>query len=144
MNRLLIMAVLLTAASGKLAACEGLVAEEGWVRQPPPGSRHAAAYVVLSNIGTTPLRITGIRSPDFTSAMLHETLHSEGQARMRLLDGIDLAPGSRFRAKPGGRHIMLSGPETPLGENVLIEVTFDCGPDSSLTASLPVRRNAPE
>ncbi len=140
----MIMAVLLTAASGKLAACEGLVAEGGWVRQPPPGSARAAAYIVLSNIGTTPLRITGVRSPDFTSATLHETLHSDGQARMRLLDGIDLEPGSSFRAKPGGRHIMLSGPTGPLGETVSIEVTFACGPASSLTASLPVRRKAPE
>ncbi len=140
----MIMAVLLAAVSGKLTACDGLVAEEGWVRQPPPGSTLAAAYVELRNIGTTTLHITGIRSADFNSAMLHETLHSDGQARMRLLDGIDLEPNSSFRATPGGRHIMLSGPTKPLGESVSIEITFDCGPDSSLTAYMPVRRKAPK
>jgi periplasmic copper chaperone A len=138
------MAVVCAAASGNIAACEGLMAEGGWVRQPPPGNARAAAYVVLTNTGTATVRITGVHSAAFESAMLHETVHSGVQARMRHLDGVDLEPGSSFRAEPGGRHIMLTGPAAPLGEKTSIEVIFECGSDAALTVSLPVRRDAPE
>jgi periplasmic copper chaperone A len=143
-RRFFIIVVFLAAAGGKVAACEGLVSQAGWIRQPPPGNTRAAAYVVLTNTGAAGLRITGVHSPAFESAMLHETVHVDGQARMRHLEGVDLDPGSSFRAEPGGRHIMLTGPAAPLATNDKVEIILECSSGPALTVSLPVRGSAPE
>ena len=124
--------------------CENLTVEAAWVRQPPPGYTHVAAYVVFTNTGSQLLRIIGVQSPDFESAILHETIYSDGQARMRHLPAIDLTPGSTFHAKPGGAHVMLSGPKQPVSTDRMITLSFECATQGLLTISLPVRKDAPE
>lgn len=138
---LLVVATLL---AGPAAACEGLEAMSAWVRQPPPGHEHAAAYVLLLNAGDAPVSVVGVSSPAFGSAMLHETRYEDGQARMRHLHAIELAPGERFEARPGGAHVMLGAPSVALDEGAEIDLTFGCDDGGSLTVTAPVLRRAPE
>jgi periplasmic copper chaperone A len=141
---LFIIACALTAPLSAVSSCEFLVADKGWVRRPPPGHSHVAAYAAFTNNGSRPLRITGVQSPDFESAMLHETIYKDGQARMRHIPAIDLAPGAEFRAEPGGAHVMLNGPRHSIDATQTITLSFECAAGGSLTISLPVRKNAPE
>ena len=141
---LVIIASAFAAPLSTVNPCEGLMAKAAWVRQPPPGQNHVAAYLVLINTGARSLRITNVHSPDFESAMLHETMYTDGQARMRHIPAIDLIPGSKFHAQPGGAHIMLTGPTQPIGTDRVVTLTFECAASGSLTISLPVRKDAPE
>jgi len=61
--------------------------------------------------------------------MMHETLQSGGQSRMRPFTSLALAPGASIAFAPGGRHIMLHGLAHPLqvGERVPLVLEFSGG-----------------
>ncbi len=141
---LLIIASGFTAPINTVNSCEKLTAEGAWVRQPPPGHTHVAAYMTLTNTGSQPINLTGVQSAEFDSAMIHETIYVKGQARMRHIPTLALAPGSTVRAKPGGVHVMLTGPKRPIDAERVVDLRFECDTGGALTISLPVRRNAPE
>jgi len=77
---------------------------------PPPGARAAAAYVGISNDGTTPERLIGVEIDGVGSAMLHaSTTDANGMVGMTMLDGIDIPPGETVVLQPGEMHLMLTG-----------------------------------
>lgn len=140
----LILAILTAALFHHAIACDGLEIESAWIRQSPPGLSVNAAYMVLRNGGTKDLRITAIRSPNYESAMFHQTVYTEGQSRMRHIPKIELTPGSIFQAKPNGAHIMLNGPKQPIepGKNVALD--FQCQSGNPFSILVTVRRTPPE
>jgi len=125
---LLFMAAILMPGMGT-AADSNLVVAGAWIRQPPPGSDVAAVYLSLQNAGTRPVKLTGVECPLAGMAMLHESLESGGQSRMRALTSVSLAPGASVAFSPGGRHIMLHGLKHPLqvGERVPLTLLFAGG-----------------
>ncbi len=134
---------MLLVASAAAGACEGLVASDGWIRQPPPGSPHAAGYLVLTNAGKRAITIERVASPDFEAAMLHETRYSDGRAQMRHVHSLELAPGERVEARPGGLHVMLMRPRIALTADALIELDITCAAGAPVAAWLSVRRSPP-
>jgi len=140
--RRIVLGVLL-AMSAAADACEGLVARDGWIRQPPPGSSHAAGYLSLHNEGEQTITIESVASPDFETAMLHETRYSDGRAQMRHVHSLELAPGKRIEARPGGLHVMLMHPRVELATDALVELDITCAAGTPLAAWLSVRRTAP-
>ena len=130
-------------AAGPAAACDHLRAERGWLRQPPPGSDSAAAYLVLHNDGSEALTVRGVSSPAFARAMMHETRYVEGRAEMRHLHAVEIAPGGRFEARPGGAHLMLVEPRQTLALDDMVELRFECAQGDPLVTWVPVRRSAP-
>jgi len=141
-SRFILLGVLV-AVSTAASACEGLVARDGWIRQPPPGSPHAAGYLVLTNEGEQEITIESVASPDFEAAMLHETRYSDGRAQMRHVHRLELAPGERVEARPGGLHVMLMRPRAELVTDGVIELDISCATGTPLAAWLSVRRTAP-
>ena len=111
------------------AADANLVVGGAWIRQPPPGSDVAAVYLSLQTAGTGAVKLIGAESPVASMVMMHETVESGGQSRMRGLTAISLAPGASIAFTPGGRHIMLHGLMHPLkvGERVPLVLLFDGG-----------------
>lgn len=142
MMRIVLLA-LTVLMSSEVLACDGLVVERAWLRQPPPGSDVAAAYFDARNDGAATLTITAVGSPDFKSAMLHATHVVDGRAVMRPQGDIELSPGAHFVAAPGGAHVMLFEPaKTPsAGDSLTLELR--CGTGGPLTVALPVLRDAP-
>ncbi len=124
-------------------ACDGLVVERAWLRQPPPGSDVAAAYFEARNDGQRALTIRAVSSPDFKRAMLHATRVVDGRTEMRPQGDIELAPGASFSAAPGGAHVMLFDALQPLIEGNTLTLELRCTQGQALTVALPVRRNAP-
>lgn len=124
------------------AACEGLVVEHGWVRLPPPGAPGAAAYFSVLNTGTEDLRVTEVSSARFAHVMLHETRYVDGQAQMRHVGELNLAPGERVVASPGGLHIMLHDAEPVLRNGEAVAFEFLCG-ERVLAARFEVRKEPP-
>jgi copper(I)-binding protein len=139
--RVPILLALLMLAAGlapRIGSAEGsnLVVAGAWIRQPPPGSDVASVYLSLENVGTKPVKLTGVESPVAAMAMLHESLEAGGQSQMRPLASVALAAGASMAFKPGAKHIMLHGLTHPLqvGERVPIVLVFADGIRLHVTA----------
>lgn len=76
-------------------------------------------YGSLENTTTTPIVLTGARSPDYADVSLHETVQSGAIAGMRPVASLTIAPGERLELAPGGHHVMLHGRLRPPGPLVL-------------------------
>lgn len=132
----LLLAALLPAAA---SAAGRLVVENAWIRTAPPAAPMRAGYAVLRNAGDAPLRIRAVHSRDFGDVSLHATQLENGVARMRELDGLDLAPGESAVLEPGGKHLMLMQPRGELGAGAKAVVTFEIDNGSSTDAEFSVR-----
>lgn len=123
-----IPALMLVAACGGPAG-PALGVEDVRVFAPLPGTGTAVAYLTIVNGGTTEARLTGIRSPQYATATLHQSEVIDGVSRMRPIDAVTVPAGGRAALTEGGRHVMLTGPRTPLsvGDAVSLELRFDDG-----------------
>jgi periplasmic copper chaperone A len=119
--------LLLTVLFAPPTQAAGLTIGSGWIREAPPGAQTLAGYAVLSNTGTSNVRITGAAAADFAAAQLHEMTMADGVMRMRELGQIEIATGASVELEPGGSHLMLLGPKRALhaGDTVRIEFLLD-------------------
>lgn len=96
-----------------------LVADDVVISTPRPGTSMTAGYLQLANRSDRPIRITSVKSPQFARVEMHETIVSDGVARMRPIESLTVGPGESLRFEPGGRHLMLMQPDEPLGDVTL-------------------------
>lgn len=96
-----------------------LVADDVVITTPRPGTSMTAGYLQLANRSDRPIRITSVKSPQFARVEMHETIVSDGVARMRPIESLTVGPGESLRFEPGGRHLMLMQPDEPLGDVTL-------------------------
>jgi periplasmic copper chaperone A len=115
--------------SASAAVVPHVVVENAWIPQPPPGAEVAAAYFTVRNPGPTSVVLTDVESSLADAAMLHESLERNGQAEMRPVERLTIAPGQRIVLMPGGLHVMLHGLHHPLavGERVPLTLRFAGG-----------------
>ncbi len=135
-------ALILLAFALPAHACTGLKIDDGWIREPPPGSDVAAGFMTLRNAGPRPLTIVGMSSPDFASAMLHETRTVDGMSRMLAQHALTLAPGTKVELAPGGLHLMLMQARRAVRAAQQVRIIFDCT-ESRTTVDLAVTRDTP-
>jgi periplasmic copper chaperone A len=122
--------------SARAAVEPHVVVEEAWIPQPPPGAEVAAAYFTLRNSGSTSAVLTDVASSLADAAMLHESLERNGQAQMRPVERLTLAPGQRIVLMPGGLHVMLHGLHHALavGDHVPLTLRFADGSSLEIVA----------
>lgn len=127
---------LLTVCVSLLMACapppttsKGLALTDTWIRQAPPGATMLAAYGTLHNRSAQTVEIVHVNSDHFDSVTFHETTHTDGVARMRMLPSVVLKPESSLSFVPGGLHIMLMGPTATVvtGDHINIHFTLKDG-----------------
>lgn len=101
--------------------------EDPWIRAAPPGARMLAGYAVLRNDGETDRRLVAARSDRFGLVEIHRTVQVDGVARMREVEGVDIAAGGQAALQPGGLHLMLMRPSDDVseGERIEIRLVFD-------------------
>ncbi len=133
MNRR-VPAALAALAALLLTACgpgpdAGVLIEDPWIREAPPGARALAGYMRLENRGDAPVALLLANSDTFERIELHHTLQVDGTMRMVEVDHVPLPPGETVAFAPGGLHLMLFTPREPLraGDGVTIELTFSDG-----------------
>ncbi|MBI4692781.1 MAG: copper chaperone PCu(A)C [Gammaproteobacteria bacterium] len=129
-------------ATAPALACDGLVVDEAWVREPPPGAEVAAGYVRLTNRGAAPLAIDAVTSPCCGHVMIHRTEQHGDSLRMVHVDRLALAPGEAVTLAPGGAHLMLMGLAAPLTAGNGVRFSFACGGHAT-EVRFPVRADAP-
>ncbi len=95
-----------------------------WIRQAPAGAPVNAGYMMLINVGAEDLTLVGLESPAFDKAELHEMALADGMMKMRELTEVVIPAGGQARFEPGGKHLMLKGPERHLEEGQTVELTL--------------------
>ncbi|MDQ2068915.1 copper chaperone PCu(A)C [Natronospira bacteriovora] len=130
----------LSLCSLALTAEPPITAESPWVREAPPGTSVTAGYLQLHNRGDEAVSLTAVSADEFRRSELHETVHEDGQARMRHVDAVLIPAGGQAELAPGGKHIMLHEPRRTLeaGDWVTLTLRFDNG--QLLQIAAPVRK----
>jgi hypothetical protein len=73
-----------------------------------------AAYLTIRNDRDQSVTVTGMRSDQFQRVELHDTRVIDGVASMVKQNQFTIPAGGELTLKPGGKHIMLIGPKSPM------------------------------
>lgn len=99
-----------------------------WVR-PGDSGGVSAAYLHVTNYGSTADRLVGVETPIAAVVELHTMQMENDVMRMRTVDGIDIAAGETIVLRPGGLHVMLLDLQVPLveGDTENLTLVFESG-----------------
>jgi periplasmic copper chaperone A len=75
----------------------------------PPTSRTAAIYLTLQNQSAHAIYLKGVSSESAHHLMFHQTIESNGVAKMQHKEGLEIPANGQLHFKPGGLHIMMMG-----------------------------------
>jgi periplasmic copper chaperone A len=131
LTRTLLMAVLLVAVAGLIAACNGNddadpIVEDQWARPGEQGD-NAAAYMVIRNDSDDDIRLTGASSDVARMVEVHESRMEGGVMRMEEMEEIVIPAGESVALEPGGYHVMFMNLERDLepGDSFDLTLHFD-------------------
>lgn len=134
----------LSVTSAVSAADCTLTTSAAWIRLPPtPAMPMAAGFVRIDNPCAQALSIVGAESLSFGDVSLHESQVVDGVNRMRELDSLPIAAKQSVQLKPGGLHLMLMQPETPLQEGEQPVITLKLKDGRRVPVTFTVRKTAP-
>jgi len=100
-----------------------------------------ATYVTaVPHIRGGRLRALAVSTPQFHDVQLHLSEVRDGTAMMRVQASIEIPGGGSLHLAPGGYHLMMSDPRSPLrsGDTVSLRLEFSDG--SVVSAEAPVKR----
>lgn len=123
--------------------------ENAWLQAVPPAAEATAAYMRITNLSQSPLKLIGASSPIATKIepMLTTRRAQNGQEiiGMESVESFEIPPGGVLDLKPGGNHLMIMGliSHPKEGERVKLTVRFAPG-DQSLDVEIPVLKQEPK
>ncbi|MEL7024604.1 MAG: copper chaperone PCu(A)C [Pseudomonadota bacterium] len=129
----------------QLSACgqDSPISTDGaWIRLTPPGMP-SAGYMTINNHATVALSITEVRSAKFQRVEIHKTEMHDGVMQMRAVSAVDIPPGGSVTLSPGGTHLMLMKPVSPISELDVIPLAFYADSKLVLEMNVAVSRQAP-
>ncbi len=105
------------------------VVRDGWIRLVPGGMPMHAGFGRIENACKVPATIASAKSAAYASVELHETKLVDGVSRMRAVPLLPIAANASAEFKPGGLHLMLLDPSSPLkaGDKVTIDFALQDG-----------------
>ena len=115
--QLALVTLVLSACGDKQA--DEITVDSAWVRSMPPGSNSTAAYFTIHNNTSEAIEVTGAGSAEFSSASLHNSVVTDGVAKMVKIPVLVVEPGESVSLEPGGKHLMLTGGK-------FTEIPVDC------------------
>lgn len=112
---------------GHGAAAGPVAVTAAWARASAGPAKAGAAYVTVTNSGTTADRLLAVATPAANRAELHTHLNENGVMKMRPVDSVEVPAGETVAMAPGGYHIMMMGLAKPLveGESFPLTLTFE-------------------
>jgi len=99
-----------------------------WARATPKGATSGAAYMTITNKGTTPDRVNCVSSDASAQCQIHSMTMEGGVMKMRPFEGgLEIKPGETVTLAPSGSHVMLVALRHPLeaGQKVKATLKFD-------------------
>ncbi|RDE49423.1 MAG: copper chaperone PCu(A)C [Candidatus Accumulibacter meliphilus] len=135
---LIILATALTLPLPTLGSETDLTIADAYVRLVPPGTPNTAAFMTISNSGSSDRKLIQAESPVARNAELHTHLNDQGMMRMRQVADIEIKAGAQTELKPGGYHVMLLDLQQPLkeGDSVALTLRFDDGSTKEIDAAV--------
>jgi copper(I)-binding protein len=110
-----------------------------WARATPKGAITGAAYMTVTNSGTTAQHLNCVSSDAATECQIHEVTMDGGVMKMRPLQGgLEVKPGETVTLKPGGFHLMLVGLKQPLQAGKSIDATFKVDSGGTVQVAFPI------
>ncbi|MFL6592330.1 MAG: copper chaperone PCu(A)C [Luteimonas sp.] len=118
---------------------------DGWIRLAPGAMAMPmlAGFGRIENPCTSAMAVVGASSPAFGDVSLHRTSTMGGVSRMRLVPELTIEAGSTEVLEPGGLHLMLMQPVSPIKAGVKIPVTFRLKDGREVSGELVARGAAP-
>ena len=118
------------------------VVRDAWIRL-PPAMPMGAGFFTLSNPCATPLTLAGATSPRFGDVSMHETRVEQGISRMRPLAPVVVPARGTVAFAPGGRHLMLMAPVSPVKPGERVRVALRLADGRMLPVDFLVKNAAP-
>lgn len=112
---------------------------DGWLRAPPMPMPMLAGFARVENPCADGVVITGARSDAFASVEVHETRVVDGVSRMRPVAEVPVAAAGEVVMRPGGLHLMLMQPVSPLAEGDSADVELELADGRWIRATFEVR-----
>jgi copper(I)-binding protein len=109
-----------------------------WVRLPAAADQ-TAAYMTITNPGSSADALLGASSPAAGKVELHQsTTDASGMTSMMPVERLEIPPGGSVELKPGGYHLMMMGLTAPLevGAKVRIDLVFEKAGTVTTTAEV--------
>jgi len=100
-----------------------------WVREAHPRANVNAGYLTLINVGSEEVTLVKVESEEFRSIEVHEMVTSDGLTEMQRVADLTIPVDGRIDLAPGGRHMMLMGPQAhySAGQKVNLTLIFNSG-----------------
>ena len=104
------------------SACENITVQNAWIREAPPTIKIMAGYLDIENSSDKELILLAAESDEYERIEFHQSQIENGVARMRQQDEIIIAQNSTFSFTPGGFHLMMFNPSSPMREGKLTSI----------------------
>jgi copper(I)-binding protein len=128
-----------TAAAG----CAALAVNDAWIRLVPPGAKNTAAFLQVTNRGSTAVAIVGAGSAVARRAELHTHRHEGGVMKMLAVPSVPIAAGATVAFAPGALHVMLFE-QTGVKAGERHPLTLRCDDGGSVVVEGVVSSSAPK
>lgn len=105
----------------------------------------AGGFMTISNEGPEADALIAIRA-DFDRVELHESIETDGVARMQHVERIEIPVGEAVELAPGGYHVMfmgLNGDAFEVGEKIPATLVFEKAGELPVEFSVESRREQP-
>jgi len=110
-----------------------------WARATPKGATSAAAYLTITNTGTTPDRVSCVSSNVAGECQIHSMTMEGGVMKMRPVEGgLEIKPGETVTLKPASFHVMLVDLKQPLEQGTTIKATLKFENAGTISIDYPV------
>ena len=116
--------------------------KDGWIRLMPGGMPMQAGFGRIDNRCPMPATIVSASSPSYGSVELHESRMVGGVSRMRAVPELRIAPDDAAVLQPGGLHLMLMQPTSPLKAGSRVAIEFELKDGRKLFGEFEVRKPA--
>ena len=114
-----------------------------WARATPKGASSGAAYMTITNKGTTPDRVTCVSSDASAQCQIHSMTMDDGVMKMRPVEGgLEIKPGETVTLKPASFHVMLVDLKHPLEQGQTIKATLSSTKPARSMWTIRSRRSA--
>jgi periplasmic copper chaperone A len=110
-----------------------------WARATPKGASSGAAYMTITNKGSTPDRVSCVSSDVSAQCQIHSMTMDNGVMKMRPVEGgLEIKPGESVMLKPSGFHVMLVDLKHPLETGKMVEATLQFEKAGTVKVEFPI------
>ena len=112
-----------------------------WVREAHASATANAGYMTLVNTGNEKVTLVKVESAAFSNIEVHEMATVNGLMEMREVTDLVIPANGHIHFEPGGKHLMLMGPQSHLttGQRVEMNFTFESGEKQTVSVEVAGR-----